>query len=1182
MVTNDVNVSLDKEIKQLKPIDENGNDPLMVAIIENNLELVKKLFEENENLDLNVKNNDGNTALHLAIKGENESILKFILNYPLKFNNRNNNNDNAITLAMNCKNENILNILLEKNPKFSFKKKKDGKVPLVIAVDEKKFSTAMQLIRYGATTLVKDSEGTYILFKLLELEDEFEEIFKIEVNNKIEEKEKKEKKDDKSYEEQIMNILDGEGNTLLLRACKENRKKVLKFLLTKNPDTKLNNENNNGDNAIVLATKEKNSEILKMLLDYHDVDTYSITTNNEKSLFQIAIENQDKDTLKVLLDHTDNYYYFTSKCLINNLLIMALDTGNPGVVDVIANKININAPINVKGETPLLYLVEKVKEEIIEAEQYYRDLYIKNKERKARSKEATPVTSDHEVIEVEKSTEENKVNNESSEQTDEDTLKDITSSEETNNEEIIVRNNIAVMEEPQEEKSETKSEEKSETKSEEKSETKSEEKNETKPEEKSTTGKSTSVRPTRRKLTVKRTYSSYEKMAESEKKIQDILNSSGTINEKFTSIENAYNTNRRLLNGDRYWKAKDKTYVIESNYLEIIKSLLLRKANINIKNSKEEAALHIACRFGLRNILETILQYGKGYDVNSVDGSGNTPLHYACYGKYSSLVKILLREDLIDVNVTDLNGDSPLMIAVYNNHSDTVLELLKFPKTSIDMLNKVLETPLIAACRLNYYNIAKILIDRNANINNRYDANGETALFHSIRNGSKILTKYLLNKKACITYINKNGQTPMDLAIECDNKEVINILQKHIDMEKNLSRRYTDKYYIPRNSSRYSSGKPSPDLKPYHPRVKSENSNFKLKPGHSLHQYRSENSSPKTSLNEKFKLTSLESEESTNGKTSSLMMEPSPIYDTPEDVSKSIHGALSLNVVKKGSSIMMQEPSSIYEEIDDTNSPKTVPAAVFSEPQSALMQEPSSVYEEPAEEKKDTKPKSHYSNIKFRPNTKFNVDNNGNGSTYNKNRKPFKPIITNSPYLKNIFVSPKANTTYIKKVYNSTKFPATYSRVNSENSMFDKKPKSPVAVERTDTSDKESKEIPILNDDIKGLRFSCYFGDIDGVESYLQLVLKEKNLFQLPESLHTPGSTEPPNIDELKTYNKTREGYITLDHVEMFAFSLICNGVNNDKLLEIMLRYGMNPNIQNNALYTLLILACIRDKNQRL
>jgi len=1172
MVTDDINVSVEKEINEMKPVsvktDENGNDPLMVAIIDNNEELVKKLLKENEEWDLNVKNTDGNTALHLAVIGENENILKFLLEHPLKFNNRNNDNDNALTLAMNSKNENILNILLEKNPKFSFKKKKDGKVPLVMAVDDKKFSTAMQLIRHGATTLVKDSEGSYILFKLLELEDEFKEIIEIEINNKKDEKDKKDKKEEKNYEEQVINVKDAEENTLIMRACRENRKKVVEFLLTKKPNLTLKNKE--GDTALVLAVKEKNAEIVKMILDYQDVDTAKVVSFNQKTLFQIAVENQDKDTLDALFKHTKDHSLFTSTNPEKNLFLKALEIGNLQVVEVISNYVDINLHINDKKETPLVYMVEKIKDEINEAEAYYKSLYLKNKERNekhaaamaaaaaaaAASKESTPVVSDHEVIEVTKNNvkeneESTKTGNENSAITDEseNTLKDNVSDE--NNEETneISSTSVPVMEEPQEEKVEVK------------------------PEEKSATEKGLPVKPARRKLTVRRTYSSYERMAESEKRIQDILNSHGTIDEKFNSIENAYNTNRRLLNGERYWKAKDKTFVVESNFTDIIKSLLLRKAKVSSRNAKQETALHIACRFGLRNILEYLLKFGKNFDINAVDKEGNTPLHYACYGKYTSIVKILLREDQINVNITDPNGDSPLMIAVYNNHADTVLELLKYPKTNIDMLNRVLETPLIAACRLNYYNVAKILIDHKANINNRYDANGETAIFHSVRNGSKILTKYLLNNKACITYTNKNGQNPLALAKVINNKEVTSILLKHIENDKTLSRRNTERPYISRNSGRYSAGKPSPDLKPYHARVKSENANMKIKSALTSCQIKSENNSPRvSSMSEKFKssaMTTAEPEDvssplSSVKTSSSLMMEPSSIYDAPEDVSKNIKGAINLT---GGKSSFMMEPSSIYDE------PTSAMAAVASAPSKnptvssmagSIYAEPMDEFEEP-EEKKEIKPA--YSNIKFRPNTKFST-NEGTSSIYNKNKKPFKSA-TSSPYLKNVLVSPKSNTTYIKKtVYNNSRFPATYTRVNSENSAFDKK-KSPLL-----SADSETKEIPILNDDIKGLRFSCYFGDLDGVENFLRSSLREKNIFQLPEDLHKPGSTEPPNLEALKAYNRTRQGYITLDHIEMFAFSLICNGSKNDELLGIMLKYGMNPNIQNNALYTLLILAC--------
>jgi len=312
-----------------------------------------------------------------------------------------------------------------------------------------------------------------------------------------------------------------------------------------------------------------------------------------------------------------------------------------------------------------------------------------------------------------------------------------------------------------------------------------------------------------------------------------------------------------------------------------------------------------------------------------------------------------------------------------------------------------------------------------------------------------------------------------------------------------------------------------------------------------------------------------------------MMMEPSSIYDKPEDVTKSIQRALSLTDSQRGS--LMQEPLSMFEEPDESK--QTVAANLFAEPQAAVVQEPAQVIQEPAslieepvEERKSSKP--YYKNIKLRPNNKMTDSISSNYSS-TKPKKVYKGTATSSPYLKSVksvFASPKANTTYVKKttVYNSSRFPATYTRVNSENSMFDKKNKttSPTPYEKTNNVDSETKEIPILNDDIKGLRFSCYFGDKDGVESFLKSAMREKNIFQLPDTLYTPGNPEPPNQEALKIFNKTRKGYITLDHIEMFAFSLICNGSQNDKLLEIMLQYGMNPNIQNNALYTLLILAC--------
>ncbi|ORX80588.1 ankyrin [Anaeromyces robustus] len=124
------------------------------------------------------------------------------------------------------------------------------------------------------------------------------------------------------------------------------------------------------------------------------------------------------------------------------------------------------------------------------------------------------------------------------------------------------------------------------------------------------------------------------------------------------------------------------------------------------------------------------------------------------------------------------------MIAVYENNIEIIHELLKCPNININPLNAQLETPLIAACRMNNYKVAKILLDHKAIINKRYDLNGETAIFHSIRNNNKKLTSLLLENEASVAFKNKNGKSPLAIAKEYKYKGIISLLFMHF---KNLS-----------------------------------------------------------------------------------------------------------------------------------------------------------------------------------------------------------------------------------------------------------------------------------------------------------------------------------------------------------------------------------------------------------
>jgi ankyrin repeat protein len=87
-----------------------------------------------------------------------------------------------------------------------------------------------------------------------------------------------------------------------------------------------------------------------------------------------------------------------------------------------------------------------------------------------------------------------------------------------------------------------------------------------------------------------------------------------------------------------------------------------------------QAPLHLAAAEGRTKTVESLLK-DEGYDVDSVDDLGNTPLFYASLGGYEDVVQLLLETDA-DVNHTNENG-SPLHAAALGGHEEMVALLLK-------------------------------------------------------------------------------------------------------------------------------------------------------------------------------------------------------------------------------------------------------------------------------------------------------------------------------------------------------------------------------------------------------------------------------------------------------------------------------------------------------------------------
>ena len=94
----------------INSIDKNGETLLSYAINNNNYKLCNLLLN-NPKLNLYYKDNNGNSYLHLAVKNQNEKIIKKLIEKDINLNYKNNFGNTPLHIANECGNKSIIKIL---------------------------------------------------------------------------------------------------------------------------------------------------------------------------------------------------------------------------------------------------------------------------------------------------------------------------------------------------------------------------------------------------------------------------------------------------------------------------------------------------------------------------------------------------------------------------------------------------------------------------------------------------------------------------------------------------------------------------------------------------------------------------------------------------------------------------------------------------------------------------------------------------------------------------------------------------------------------------------------------------------------------------------------------------------------------------------------------------------------
>jgi hypothetical protein len=169
---------------------------------------------------------------------------------------------------------------------------------------------------------------------------------------------------------------------------------------------------------------------------------------------------------------------------------------------------------------------------------------------------------------------------------------------------------------------------------------------------------------------------------------------------------------------------------------------------------REMTGLHLAAYFGVKAILQLLLE--KGAAVDAADSTGRTPLHQASKNGHVDVVKLLLEKGAA-VDAANSYGETPLYLASAYGHVD-VVKLLLEKGAAVDAADSYGRTPLYWASSKGHIDVVKLLIKKGAAVD-AANNNGRTPLYQASLNRHVKVVTLLQDRGANTTTTNR--ETPL-------------------------------------------------------------------------------------------------------------------------------------------------------------------------------------------------------------------------------------------------------------------------------------------------------------------------------------------------------------------------------------------------------------------------------------
>ncbi|KAL4640109.1 ankyrin-3 isoform X2 [Arapaima gigas] len=208
--------------------------------------------------------------------------------------------------------------------------------------------------------------------------------------------------------------------------------------------------------------------------------------------------------------------------------------------------------------------------------------------------------------------------------------------------------------------------------------------------------------------------------------------------------------------------------------IEVANLLLQKSASPDAAGKSGLTPLHVAVHYDNQKV--ALLLLNQGASPHASAKNGYTPLHIAAKKNQMDIATTLL-EYGADTNVVTRQGISPVHLAAQEGNVD-MESLLLSRNANVNLCNKSGLTPLHLAAQEDKVNVAEVLVNHGATIDPETKM-GYTPLHVACHYGNVKMVNFLLQNQAKVNTKTKNGYTPLHQAAQQGHTHIVNLLLQH-------------------------------------------------------------------------------------------------------------------------------------------------------------------------------------------------------------------------------------------------------------------------------------------------------------------------------------------------------------------------------------------------------------------